>query len=276
MSKDKKKALPKGDGQDGNMPLRGHLKELRNRIIVCIVVFLAVCVIALGVAQPIIDMLRAVGERFNYEFVFIKPQELMMQQFKVSLLAGAVVTFPLILYELWAFMRPGLKKRESNYFLFGIVFGLLCFVVGVIFAYYVTLPGMLFFFQSISTEGITAQVSIEYYIDFVLLVFVIFGVVFEIPMVSVILTQVGILNPDLMKKGRGIAIVLIFLIAAFITPTDIFSQFIVALPMCALYQLSIFLSAFFYRRRKAKLAAEGLDEEDEDEEDEDDEDEDDE
>ena len=263
----KKKPRTDPSGEGGMMPLTGHLKELRNRIIVCIVVLLSVCVIALIFAQPIINALLAKGTQFGYEFVILAPQELMMQQFKISLLAGACVTVPVVLYELWAFMRPGLKEKESRYFLFGIVFGLICFVIGVLFAFEVTWPAMLYFFDSLITDNITNSVSVQYYIDFALLVFVIFGCVFEMPMLAMLLSQLGILTPQLMKKIRGGAIVAIFLIAAFITPTDIFSQLIVAVPMCVLYEVSIFLCSIFYRNKKKKETEGvdgGADEDDED------------
>ena len=248
----KKKTRTDPSGEGGMMPLTGHLKELRNRIIVCLAVFLVVCLAALAFAQPLIDALLIKGSQFGYEFVILAPQELMLQQFKVSLLAGACVAVPVVLYELWAFMRPGLKERESRYFLFGIVFGLVCFILGVLFAYEVTWPAMLYFFDSLVTDNITNAVSVQYYIDFALLVFVIFGCVFEMPMLAMMLSQLGILTPQLMKKIRGGAIVAIFLIAAFITPTDIFSQLIVAIPMCVLYEVSILLCSFFYGKRRQK------------------------
>ena len=139
------------------------------------------------------------------------------------------------------------------------------FCVGILFAYKVTLPFMLNFLVTLEgTDYITASISIESYINLCLTMFIIFGCVFEMPLVTIILAKMGIANPEIMKKGRGVAIVLIFLVAAIITPPDIVSQCFVAVPMCLLYFISIFLSSIFYKPRTD-------DDEDDEEEDEPDE-----
>ena len=142
-----------------------------------------------------------------------------------------------------------------------VLFGLALFCVGVLFAYKVTLPFMLNFLVTLEgTDYITASISIESYINLCLTMFIIFGCVFEMPLVTIILAKMGIANPEIMKKGRGVAIVLIFLVAAIITPPDIVSQCFVAVPMCLLYFISIFLSGIFYKPK--------TDDDDEDEDDE--------
>ena len=267
----KEKAVPKKKGKkkaDGSMPLTGHLKEMRNRLLVCVIVFVLGCLIFLSQAERLVTLLTDMGERYGYIYVFIAPQELLMQYFKVSVLASVCVTLPLIFYEVWAFVRPGLTKREMLTTAFAMVFGLACFVVGVLFAYYITLPFMLNFLIGLNTtETIRASISVESYIDFLLTVFIIFGCVFEMPLLSIILSRLGILTPKLMRKGRAYAIVIIFVVAAIITPPDVFSQVMVALPMIVLYEVSILLSAIVHRFVRKKKAAEGeLDDEEEEEE----------
>jgi sec-independent protein translocase protein TatC len=122
------------------------------------------------------------------------------------------------------------------------IFGLICFCIGVYFAYRIMLPFMLHFLISLSTgSGVTASISVQNYMTFLMTLFLIFGIVFELPVVSVLLTQMGLLKVEWMKKGRRVVIVVIFVIAALITPPDIVSQIMVAIPMIALYELSIIL-----------------------------------
>ena len=173
----------------------------------------------------------------------------------------AVITVPVALYQIYAFAKPGLKRSESFFFKLVLLLGLMLFCVGILFAYKVTLPFMLNFLVTLEgTDYITASISIESYINLCLTMFIIFGCVFEMPLVTIILAKMGIANPEIMKKGRGVAIVLIFLVAAIITPPDIVSQCFVAVPMCLLYFISIFLSGIFYKPK--------TDDDDEDEDDE--------
>lgn len=236
------KAAKKNDNPAGEMSLSGHLTELRNRIVVCIVVFFAATLIGLNYSGELVDLFIALGEECNYEFVYLSPQELMLQYFRVALTTGLVVMIPVLLYEIYGFVSPGLKKSENLMFMLTLIFGTICFIIGVVFAYKVMLPFMLVFLDSVS-EGtvVSAYISIEKYISFLLTVIVIFGVVFELPVLSVLLNRLGILKVEWMKKGRRVVIVLIFIVAAFITPPDIISQVMVAVPMMGLYEISIFL-----------------------------------
>ena len=214
-------------------------------------------------ADRLIDLLTAMGRDY-YEFVSIAPQEKLMQYFRVSLIAAVIVTIPVALYQVYAFAKPGLKRSESFFFRLVLLFGLALFCVGVLFAYKVTLPFMLNFLVTLEgTDYITASISIESYINLCLTMFIIFGCVFEMPLVTIILSKMGIANPEILKKGRGVAIVLIFFIAAVVTPPDIVSQCMVAIPMVLLYFVSIFLSGIFYKPKE--------DDDDEDDEDEDEE-----
>ena len=233
--------------EDGSMTLTGHLKELRNRLIICAVVFVVGVVVSLAYADRLIDLLTAMGRDY-YQFVSIAPQEKLMKHFRVSILAGVVVTVPVAFYNIYAFAKPGLKRSESFFFKLVLLLGLMLFCIGILFAYKVTLPFMLNFLVTLEgTDYITASISIESYINLCLTMFIIFGCVFEMPLVTIILAKMGIANPEIMKKGRGVAIVLIFLVAAIITPPDIVSQCFVAVPMCLLYFVSIFLSGIFYK-----------------------------
>ena len=198
--------------EDGSMTLTGHLKELRNRLIICAVVFVVGVVVSLAYADRLIDLLTAMGRDY-YQFVSIAPQEKLMQYFRVSILA--------------------------------------LFVVGVMFAYKLMMPFMLRFLSTgiEGAEYIQTTTSIESYVNLCLTMFIIFGCVFEMPLITIILSKMGIINPQILKQVRGVAIVVIFFIAAVVTPPDIVSQCMVAFPMVLLYFVSIFLSGIFYKPR---------------------------
>lgn len=243
----------KNKAPGGNMTLTGHLKELRNRVVLCALVFFVVTAIGIVYASDLIDLVTALGLACDppYTFIAISPSERLLQYFKIAVIAGAVVTVPLAMYQAWAFAKPGLKKNESRFFALTLVLGLGLFCLGVFFAYKISLPFMLNFLNSLEgTEYVTPSYTLAEYMNFVTLIFLIFGGVFEIPLVTIILSRLGILNAGLMRKGRGVAIVLIFVVAAIITPPDIFSQCMVAVPMILLYEVSILLSGIFYRKHE--------------------------
>ncbi len=251
---------------DGSMTLGGHLKELRNRVVFCAVVYIVAAVVFLTMSDKLIDFLTAMADGV-YNFISIDPQEKLIQYFRVALIAALIVTIPFIAYHIYAFAKPGLKKSENFFFGLVMVMGLGLFVVGVLFAYFVSLPFMLNFMGTLEgSDYIVQTTSIASYISFCITIFLIFGAVFEMPLVVVVLSRMGIVNADIMKKGRGIAVVLIFFVAAVITPPDVVSQCMVALPMCLLYIISTALSKVFYKPR----FADDDDDEDDDEKDEDD------
>lgn len=250
---------------EGNMTLGGHLKELRNRVVICAVIYIVAAVGFLTIADQLINFLTAMADGV-YNFISIDPQEKLIQYFRVALIAALIVTIPFIAYHVYAFAKPGLKKSESFFFGLVLVMGLGLFVVGVMFAYFISLPFMLNFMGTLEgADYIVQTTSIASYVSFCITIFLIFGAVFEMPLIVIILSRMGIVSPDLMRKARGVMIVLIFFVAAVITPPDIVSQTMVALPMCLLYVISTALCKVFYK----KPMADDDEEEDADQDDED-------
>lgn len=238
---------------EGQMTVTGHLKEMRNRVAVCVIVLLASFMIGLYFSEEIVNALLEIGTRYNYVFVYISPQELLLEYFAVALIAALCVTLPLILYQVYAFMAPGLRKHEKMFFRIAMIFGLLCFIIGVLFAYKIMLPFMLYFLIHVSAGTlVSASISVQNYINFLMTVFICFGIIFELPVVSVLLTQMGILKSAWMRKGRRVMIVVIFIIAAFITPPDVVSQIMVAIPILGLYEISIGLSSLVEKTKRKK------------------------
>lgn len=237
-------AKPESKAQDREMPLSDHLRELRNRLFVCAAVLLVSSLAGMYFAPRIIELLLEIGRSYQYRFVYIAPQELLLQYVSTALICGLCVMVPVLLYETWAFVQPGLRRREKVLCLFAMVFGLLCFCGGVYFAFRIMLPFMLYFLITLSgASSASASISVQSYISFLTTVFLVFGVVFELPVVSVLLNRLGVLKVRWMRKGRRVMIVVIFLAAALITPPDVVSQIMVAVPMLALYELSILLCA---------------------------------
>ena len=263
----RKKKNKNADSQGGNMSLTGHLKELRNRVVVSLVVLIAGMIFCFSYAERVVTMLTDIGVQFGYEFVYIRPQELLLVYFSISLIGALVIALPVIAYEIFAFCGPGLKKREKAFLLLAMIFGTIFFGLGVLFVYKIMMPFMLRFLISFSHQVIvSASISIQEYMTFMMSVFLIFGMIFELPVLSVILTGLGLIKPVWLIKARKVMIVVIFFMAAIFTPPDIVSQIMVAIPIILLYELSIILSRICYRfRRKEKEKAEAEDESDEDE-----------
>ena len=251
----KKKANP-APNPDGSMSLSGHLRELRNRILVCVLLLLAVFALCLSFAPRIVTLLTDMGKRFDYVYVYIAPQELFLVYMNVALVGAVVVCFPVLAYQVYAFCSPGLSGKERTYISGALIAGALCFLLGVAFAYFISLPFMLrFLIQFTGEVDVSASISIQSYVSFLLTVFVIFGLVFELPVVTVLLTGLGIVKAEWLAKGRKVMIVIIFVLAAIITPPDIVSQIMVAVPMLALYELSIVLSRLVGKSKKSAAEA---------------------
>ncbi len=251
--KNKKKNTAASDSSEATMSLSGHLKELRNRIIVTLIAFVIVFCLCLSKAQDLVSFFTDIGDRYGYQFVYISPQELLMEYFTVSMIISLVFCIPVIAWQIWRFVQPGLKKNENTAFAFALIFGMIFFCLGVLFAYCISLPYILEFLIKVSKgSDIQAQISVQNYIGFLLTVFLVFGCVFELPIISVILTALGLIKSTWLRKGRKYAIIISFVLAAIVTPPDIVSQIMVALPMIVLFQLGIFLSILVEKLKKKK------------------------
>ena len=241
---------------DGSMSLSGHLRELRNRILICVILLVVVFGVCLSFAPRLVTLLTDMGRRYDYVYVYIAPQELFLVYMNVALVGAVVVCFPVLAYQVYAFCSPGLSGKERGYISGALIAGGLCFLVGVAFAYFISLPFMLrFLIQFTGEVDVAASISIQQYVSFLLTVFVIFGLVFELPVVSVLLTGLGLVKAEWLVKGRKVMIVIIFVLAAIITPPDIVSQIMVAVPMLGLYEISIALSRVVGRARKSAAEA---------------------
>lgn len=244
-----------GEEQLATMSLIEHLGELRKRLIIVVIFFLAATLVSFQFVNWMADKLMALGA--GYQFVYLAPSEMFMQYVWLSIIAAIVLTAPVILYELWKFVCPGLKKREKAAIGMALFSGFFFFIGGAVFAYFVIIPVMLRFFANMSAGQIVEpMISIANYIGFITSNMLTFGLIFEMPVLVMALTQIGILQPGWLAKNRGAVIVVIFIIAAIITPPDVISQMIVAVPMVVLYELSILLGRILLRRKQHRQLAE--------------------
>ncbi len=243
------------DAEEG-MTLSGHLKELRSRVIICVSILIISFFVGLNFAPRLVTFLTDMGKAYHYVFVTLQPAELLGQYFGIAFICAVIITLPVIIYHVWAFVKPGLQENENKIFLLVITFGLLFFILGVFFAYKIMLPFMLRFLIEVGKgTDIQSSISVASYLTFIFTIFIIFGIIFEMPVVTVCLTQLGLLKVTWLKKARKVVIVIIFLVSAIVTPPDAVSQVMTALPMIVLYQLSIGICSLLDRRRAGRQSA---------------------
>ena len=232
------------------MNLFGHLNELRKRLTVMLVANLAVSAILFTKAEIVMDYFLAINP--GMELVFISPSELLVVYFQLSIIMALILCSPLNVYEIWAFAEKGLYKREKVYILVTLIFGAIFFVAGVAFCYFMVLPTTLKFFIRIAIEEVTSMISIKSYISFINTMLLCFGAVFEMPVLVFLLSKLDILKPEFLKKNRGLFIIAIFILAAIITPPDVVSQIMLAIPMVILLQLSTIICVIVTKTNRKK------------------------
>ena len=173
---------------------------------------------------------------------------------KITLLAAFMAALPVVLYQLWSFVAPGLYNHEKRLVLPLVVSSTLLFFTGVAFCYFFVFGQVFKFIQGFAPKSITAAPDIEAYLGFVLTMFIAFGAAFEVPIVVVVLARIGLVTIDKLKAFRGYFIVLAFIIAAVITPPDVVSQLALAIPMCLLYEVGIWAARLFIKHTTAPAA----------------------
>jgi sec-independent protein translocase protein TatC len=170
---------------------------------------------------------------------------------KITLMASLLLALPYVLYQVWAFVAPGLYSHEKRLVLPLVISSTLLFLIGVAFCYFIVIPGMSRFIQAFAPRAITAAPDIEQYFGFVLTLFMVFGIAFEVPVAVVVLARIGVVSLEQLKKLRGYFIVGSFIVAAVVTPPDVISQLALAIPMCLLYEAGIFAAKIFIEKTRA-------------------------
>lgn len=230
---------------DKPLDLTQHLKELRTRIIKSIFFIIFFSLVTYNYKSYILPFLtKPVGK-----LIFIAPQEAFITQIKVALFGGLFLASPFVLYQIWKFISVALKPKEKKYALiFGII-SFVFFILGSIFGFFVIVPIGIKFLLGFATDLVTPEITIGRYISFIGGLTFIFGIIFELPLILMFLTKVGIVTPEFLSKKRRESIVLVIIAAAIFTPPDIITQILMALPLILLYELGIFFSKVGYKKR---------------------------
>ncbi len=222
------------------LPLQEHIGELRKRLIV-VLVFLFLCFIA-GFGFSDFFIKRIMNDLIfleNVKVVGLSPVEYILTQIKVGLLAAFIISLPVLIYQILVFIRPGLNKKEKEGIKMVLPSFILLFMIGIVFAYFIFLPIAIYFLGNLSLGIVENMWSIGKFIDFVLMSCLVFGLVFQMPLLLIILNKLGVVNVWVLKKYRAHVYVIIFLAAALITPPDIVTQLIIGLPLVLLYEVSL-------------------------------------
>jgi sec-independent protein translocase protein TatC len=243
---------PKDELEGTEAPFVSHLVELRDRLIrASIAIGIAFAALALWpgpsglydlLAAPLVAHLPK-GATLIATNV-ISP---ILVPLKITLMAAFMLALPVVLYQVWAFVAPGLYSHEKKLVLPLVISSTLLFVIGVAFCYFLVIPGMSKFIQAFAPASITAAPDIEQYFGFVLTLFLVFGIAFEVPIAVIVLVRIGIVTVVQLRQWRGYFVVGSFIVAAVVTPPDVISQLALAIPMCLLYEAGIIAAGIFVK-----------------------------
>jgi sec-independent protein translocase protein TatC len=234
-----------------DMSIWAHLEELRRRLFVVLAFFIVALIIGFFISSPLITLLQQTPEAKDLPMNAFKMTDPLRIFMTFTFAIGLVLIFPVVLYQLWAFVKPGLHEKEQKATLAYIPIAFVLFLVGVAFAYFVLFPFILSFMSTMADRlNITEQYGINEYFDFLFQLILPFGALFQLPVVVMFLTRIGLLTPDFLRKIRKYAYFVLLVIAGFITPPDLFSHLMVTVPLLLLYEFSIWLSKLTYRKYK--------------------------
>jgi len=225
--------------------LIAHLEELKSRLIKCIISFVIASVFAYSFSDKII---RSIAEPVG-RLVFIAPQEAFLASIKVALLCGIILSSPLVIYQIWQFIKSGLRREEEKLISLFAPFSFLLFALGGAFGYFIIVPMGINFLLGFATDILRPMITVDRYISFLGILTLAFGIIFQLPLISLFLTRLGLIGPRLLLSKRKEAVIGVFILAAVLTPPDVVTQCLMAVPLLVLYEISIVFSRI--ARKKA-------------------------
>ena len=233
-------------------PFLSHLEELRKRLITCAIAVGVGFVISYIFAERLFQILVTPLTRIMPEgdrLIFTNLPEMFLTYLKTAFICGILLTAPVIFYQLWLFIAPGLYQKEKKFAVPFVVFSTILFVGGSLFGYFVVFPFGFKFFLGFANEYIQALPSVKQYFSFAIKLLFAFGIVFELPVVAFFLSKMGIVTPEFQKKKRKSALLLTFVLAAILTPPDVITQLMMAGPLILLYEIGIFVARMARRKK---------------------------
>jgi sec-independent protein translocase protein TatC len=239
---------------DDKMPFMEHLGELRIRIVRSLIALFVGLGIALPFSQQIVDYLARPVRETGHNLIFTSLTEGFWVQMKVAVIVGLFLAAPGILWQVWAFIAPGLHKHERKYALPFVLIGSLLFIGGGVFSLKVVTPFAIQYLLSYERQGLQAMITIGSYVDFLLKFTLAFGAVFELPLAITLLSRMGVVTPQMLARNRKYAVLGAFIAGAILTPTpDMFNQTLMAGPLILLYEIGIISARIFGKRRVAPV-----------------------
>jgi sec-independent protein translocase protein TatC len=245
--------------EDEKLPFTAHLEELRKRLIVCFIAVGAGFILSYGfkerlfeiLVHPLVKVLKE-GEKLIYTGL----PEAFFTYLKVAFLTSIIVASPILLYEFWMFVAPGLYKKERRLLGPIVLLSSLFFIGGALFGYFFVFPWGFKFFLAFATDIIRPLPSMREYFGFSAKLLLAFGLVFELPLVLTFMAKLGIISVEFLKKNRKYAILIFFTVAAILTPPDVITQIMMAIPLMILYEVSIIGAKLFGRQKAREKEAE--------------------
>ncbi|MGD2120270.1 MAG: twin-arginine translocase subunit TatC [Gemmatimonadota bacterium] len=247
----------------GEMPFLDHLEELRWRILWSLLALVVgtvvgfVFVYKFGVMELLIRPMRTAYGDPDFRLIYLSPADPFFVTLKLAVVVGVLLAFPIIVYHIWSFLSPALEKHEKRAIIPALYLGFFLFCAGVALAYFVALPLTMEFFQNFQAEFLEEQLEQAKTLAFITKLLIGFGIIFELPVVVMILSALGLVTPEFLKSKRRHAMVLITVLASFLTPGDVITLTIMLMvPLFFLYEFSIFLSRMIWKRKRAREAEE--------------------
>jgi len=244
--------------ENGKLPITDHLEELRWRIVKCLIAIAVGFFITYSFSRQIFNLLTyplisAMPE--GGKLIYTSLQEAFVTYLKVSLFSGIVLATPVIFYQIWKFVMPGLYENERRYVFSFVITACFFFLLGAGFAFFVVFPFGFKFFLSFSTDRIAALPSMKDYLNLCMSLLLAFGFTFEMPVIMFFLAKMGLVNHQMLRRQRKYAILIISIVAALLTPPDVLSMALLGIPLWILYEISIWV-AYFVGRTKAAAETE--------------------
>lgn len=226
-----------------------HLEELRSRLFVTAIFFVLALVVSFFLTEPVIKYIQLSDEAAQFTLNAFKPTDPLSVFLKVLFMLAIIMTSPMLLYQLWSFITPGLLDTERRATLKYIPYSVLLFLAGISFSYFVLFPYVMGFMTNLSDDlNISQIIGINEYFSFLFKLVLPFGIVFQLPVVTLFFARIGLLNPELMVKFRKYSYFVLFILAAILAPPDFISNLIVAVPLFILYEFSIFIARIGYQK----------------------------